>query len=356
MLGDVLSWWARQLLALIPPQFTASADRRGGLLISLESAAGAQHLQVISCRRHHQISLGQFPLDESGLRAARGALKRGARRGKAGVVVRAGAGSLLERDVVLPIAAEQEAERVVGYEMDRLTPFATEEVYWAATVERRDRARGQISVRLSLVPKTAVESLGSVLSRIGTRPTAIEATTNEGVTRRIALKQSVRRPSRRTLAMAVAGVAVLGFAAAIIPFITQSLALGTVERRIAALQPQISQVQTFRRQLASGSASADVIATERARIGSTLQVLATVTDLMPDDTVLSEFTLRQGKLGISGQSRAAARLIEALAADPLIRNPSFVAPVTRAPVASARGGQVETEQVDSFSIRAELNP
>jgi general secretion pathway protein L len=149
---------------------------------------------------------------------------------------------------------------------------------------------------------------------------------------------------------------VLGLAAAITPFITQSLALGTVERQIAALQPQIAQVQTFRRQLASGSASADVIATERARIGNTLQVLATVTDLMPDDTVLSEFTLRQGKLGISGQSHAAARLIPALAADPLIRNPAFVAPVTRAPAAAPRSGQVETEQVDSFSIRAELNP
>jgi len=95
-----------------------------------------------------------------------------------------------------------------------------------------------------------------------------------------------------------------------------------------------------------GVAGADVLTAERARIGDVLQVLAAVTDIVPDDSWLTELSLHQGKLGISGQSPAAARLIPALAADPAFRNPAFAAPVTRAPDGHA----------DLFVIRAELAP
>jgi general secretion pathway protein L len=77
-----------------------------------------------------------------------------------------------------------------------------------------------------------------------------------------------------------------------------------------------------------------------------LAVLAAVTDIVPDDTWLTELSLRQGRLSLGGQSPAAARLIPALAADPMFRNPAFAAPVTRAPDGHA----------DLFVIRAELAP
>ena len=110
------------------------------------------------------------------------------------------------------------------------------------------------------------------------------------------------------------------------------------------LQPQIAAVELLRRRIAGGSAGSSVIAAERARVGDALQVLATTTDLIPDDTVLSDLSLHQGKLSISGQSATAPRLIPALAADPTVGNPSFAAPVTR----TADG------KADTFVIRAEL--
>jgi general secretion pathway protein L len=121
-----------------------------------------------------------------------------------------------------------------------------------------------------------------------------------------------------------------------------------VEVSIAALQPRIAQIETLHRRVAAGSAGNDVIAAEHARVGDALQVLATVTvtQLLPDDTVLADLSLRQGKLSISGRSRAAPQLIPAMAAEPTLHNPSFAAPVTRTPDGKA----------DTFVIRAELNP
>ena len=72
--------------------------------------------------------------------------------------------------------------------------------------------------------------------------------------------------------------------------------------------------------------------------------IAAITDILPDDTWLTELTLRQRKLGMAGRSAGAARLIGLLSADPTIGDATFAAPVTRA----NQGG------VDAFSIRAEL--
>ena len=63
---------------------------------------------------------------------------------------------------------------------------------------------------------------------------------------------------------------------------------------------------------------------------------------MPDDSYLSDLTLRQGVLTISGQSPGAAKLIPAISSDPAFSAPAFAAPVTR----------IEGQNTDLFSIRA----
>ena len=71
-----------------------------------------------------------------------------------------------------------------------------------------------------------------------------------------------------------------------------------------------------------------------------------MTELLPDDTFLSDLSLRQRRLTIGGQSAAAAKLIPGLAADPMFRNPGFTAPVTRS----------DQLKKDVFSLRAEVAP
>ena len=86
------------------------------------------------------------------------------------------------------------------------------------------------------------------------------------------------------------------------------------------------------------------MARELERTGDPLQILATVTHILPDDTYLTDLSLRQRQLTIVGRSSSAPRLITGMSADPTIRNAAFAAPVTR----------VEGASVDMFSIRAEI--
>ena len=80
------------------------------------------------------------------------------------------------------------------------------------------------------------------------------------------------------------------------------------------------------------------------RTGDVLQTLAAVTRILPDDTYLTDFSLRERQMTLSGRSASAPRLITGLSADPAIRNTAFAAPVTR----------IEGATVDVFSIKAEV--
>ena len=338
---DVLQWWARQMGALLPQGLLPDASHGDALLVAMVGTSDPPQIHLSLRRRRRETPLGSFRLDEAGRRAAMAAIRQRAGR----VILRPDPAAVLERKVMLPLAAEHDVSRVLRYEMDRLTPFTAEQVFWSAIIERRDRAAGRLELHLSLLPKSLVQSVLAAIEAIGLKVSAIETSSRGGPPRSIDLvPPSLRR--RRILAFTWGVCAVLALIALASPFVTQSLARRTVEARIADLQPRIAQVEALRRRLAAGSAGNDVIATEHASTGDALQVLATVTELLPDDTVLADMSLRQGKLSISGRSRAAPQLIPAMAGDPTLHNPSFAAPVTRTPDGNA----------DTFVIRAELNP
>jgi len=263
------------------------------------------------------------------------------------VVLLVPASGVLERSVTLPLAAERDPAGVLAYEMDRLTPFRAEEVFWGWAAEARDRANGRLRLRLSLLPKASVQDVLSALERLRLRPEQIEASDHGGTVRTIplAVAATVRSGLQRVLPrLAAAACATMALAALAVPFVRQEIARAAVEARIGQLRPGVAEAEALRRRIAGSEAGADVIAAERARVGDPLRVLATVTGILPDDTYLTELQLRRGRLGLSGQSAAAARLIPALAAAPSLKNPTFVAPVTRA----ANG------QADVFSLAADL--
>lgn len=342
MLSEFLLWWGQHLRAALPASLTQSGGRQArGLVVVLGTAStGPASVDVLARRAGREDALGRFTLDPDGIAALR-AVKRAQ---EADAVLRLPPDMLLEQQVVLPIAAERDPERVLQYEMDRITPFAADELFWTWAIERRDRANGRLYVRLSLVPKARLAPLLQSLAAAGLRPAALEAATPDGPARRIALDRV--RPARwRAASLATAG-AVLAIAAAIIPFVTQSNANARIEARIAALRAQVDQVEALRRKIAGSAAGTDVFAEQRARVGDALGALATLTDVLPDDTVLNELSMRARSVSISGHSAAAARLIPALAAHPAIRNPAFAAPVTRHEAARGEG----------FSIRAEVVP
>lgn len=343
MLAEFFAWWWQHLTELVPEPLRRGTGPEARALVVQASTDGVLTLQ--RRRRGGDARIGSARLDEPGQGGLRAALN--GRPAGEPVVLRLPPGMLMERTVALPLAAERDPERVLGFDMDRLTPFTANEVYWGYAVENRDRARGRLTVRLSVVPRASVQDLTDMLTACGGRPSLLEAPA-AGAMRAIRLQHDQTAGRLGWLTPRIAGGALAALAALVVvtPFLRQSLEMDEAQGRLDELAPHMRVVDQLRRTITGAGAGGDAVASETRKIGDMLEALAAVTEILPDDSYLTEFTMRERKMTLSGMSASAPRLISALSADPRIRNPAFTAPVTTS----------DNGHKDVFSIRADLAP
>ena len=120
--------------------------------------------------------------DEAGLRKLGAILKT---RGGAGVlVVRLPRDWVLAKSLSLPLAALANLRQILGFELERESPFSASEVYWDYAVLRKDKARAQIDVALLVVPRKFVDPLLDAAKQAGLAPSALEVDAGGGAATR----------------------------------------------------------------------------------------------------------------------------------------------------------------------------
>ena len=331
---ELVSWWVAQLRDLVPSQLTAS-ERTDALVVEVRPH---DPLMVLTMRRKGR----EVPLGEADTVRLRKIL---ADRRPRRVLLRVSPGVVLERPLVLPSAAESELERAVAWEIDRISPFTSDEVAWTWLVDRRDRAAGRLHLTIAMLPRAGLALALETLGNAGVVPTAVLAPRGDAAPWLIPLSSTIGSPGiRRALLAMTVLCAVLAVATAALPFVVQEQALTRADAHVARLRPAIAEVDALRSRTTERAGGLDAVAAEAARVGQSLTMLSALTALLPDDTYLTALSLRQRVITMSGRSASATRLLPLLAADPSIRNGAFAAPVTR-----AEGGRF-----DVFSIRAEL--
>lgn len=341
MLNELYSWWSRQMADLAAPVLRRLDGGEPDALLLTAQPDRTSDLSIARRRKGRLDTLAGIPAETDAQKLSE---LINASRGRLPVILVLSAPPLI-RDFDLPIVALASLDRVVRYEMDRLTPFAVEDVFFAHRVVETDRTSSVVRLELVLVPKIWLRPLLDRLSRSAISPVALEAAGPDGVVRRIPiLRVDPIRQTREKLAWRLAVTACCAMAAAVValPVVRQSLALRAVEDRIDELRPQVEQVQALRRRIAEQSAESGRIAAARGQAGEALTILGVLTDTLPDDTWLTSLTLRRRHLVLEGRSNAANRLISAMASEGRLLNPSFAAPVVRA----EDGGEVFTIQAD----------
>jgi general secretion pathway protein L len=161
------------------------------------------------------------------------------------------------------------------------------------------------------------------------------------------MDQPRRISTTRVLRCAAATVfAALAVSAVAAPFIRQGHDLADLNREITAGRTAAAQAEQLRGDINRLTGAGTIIKSERAAAGDPLATLAALTGMLPDDTYLTELQQQEHKVTFGGRSAAASRLISAVAAGSQLRNPVFVAPVTR----------METAHTEVFTISAETVP
>jgi general secretion pathway protein L len=345
MLHDFFVWWLGQLRDLLPARLRRRSLSIADATVITPIGLPGQPVDAVAIgvrRNGKEAQTGQIVLGAAGVAPPR-------RDNGRPTVLRLRGSEVLGKTLSLPLAAERDLDQVLGFEMDRETPFKLEDIYWSHRVEGIDRQNGRISVRLLLIPRASLAALLGALRQHGLAPRRVEIADGPDAGALLPLDDSTGhpvRPHNRLLKPAAAAFALLALAAVAIPFLRQSMALGAIDRHLVAARVEAAEAEELRREIDRLSGSATLILTERDKAGRPLEVLAATTRVLPDDSYLTELELRQRKLTLSGRSAAAARLIAAFAGNSVFHNPAFAAPVTR----------IEALRSEIFTIIAEVAP
>ncbi len=339
MLAELGIWWVARMRELLAP--LAAQLLPENTLLLRQIRAGSGEFEALRRRRGATQSLGQFPADRDAPLLAK--LKD---LGEAPVLLLDG--TVLVRSITLPLAAEAGLATLLRYEMDRLTPFSIDDVFWSWRVVGRDRSTATMDVELMLLPRMSSAATLEALGTAGLPPHSIEAQLPNGSPCRLpvaAPDQAAAQRSRRYLRLSFAAAGILAIACLLTPLLRQSLALSEVETEMAALHDSVGEAQALQRRIAAANSGDEMLASAQSRASGALTALAALTHALPDDTFVTRLVMQQRRLTLEGQSKAATNLIAALSSEPHLQNPAFTAPVIR----SENGQEI-------FGLRAEFAP
>lgn len=342
-----LTWWGRELAAMVPARVREwFVERREEVRAGIEGG----ELVLAPAAPAEPVRIALAPDAAAARPAVAQALVR--EEEPPAVVLALPAARVLRRTLTLPMAAEENLRQVLGFELDRQTPFRAEQVYFDCRVQRRDPAARQLVAEFALVPRAAVDAELATLEAAGVPLEAIDAVDADGARLGFNLLPRERRAPRRRfwlkVNLALAAVALL----LLVGVMAQSVA--NREQALAALEAQTEKqradarsVATLRNTLKQAIDGASFLTERKGARPPTIDVMLDLTRRLPADTWLQRFSVNADQVQLQGQSREAAALITLLQASPYLEGPALQGAITP----DARTGK------EQFLIQAKLrNP
>ena len=259
---------------------------------------------------------------------------------------------VLRRTLELPMAAEENLRQVLGFELDRQTPFRAEQVYFDCRVQRRDLAARQLVAEFALVPRAAVDAELATLEAAGVPLEAMDGVDANGERFGFNLLPRERRAPRARfwlkVNLALAALALLLLGAVMAQSVAnRERALAALEARTDKAQVEARSVAALRNTLKQAIDGASFLTERKSARPPTIDVMLDLTRRLPADTWLQRFSVNADQVQLQGQSREAAALITLLQQSPYLEGPALQGAITP----DARTGK------EQFLIQAKLrNP
>jgi general secretion pathway protein L len=344
------AWWGSQLLACLPARWRAVlAERSESLLLERR----AEELVVWrekggSTGEYARIPRNLTPEEQTAaFRRLRAAIDDPMVR----AIYCIPAERVLSRRLSLPAAAQENLRQVLGFEMDRQTPFKADQVYFDARVLGHDTSGRNLQVELVLIPRGQLDQELATLPGAGSEVDGVDAWRAEpGAGRReINLLPPERRARRRDVRLPLN----LGLAAAALVLVVVNMdeslanraaAVDAMRMEVEAAQADAKQVAALKKTLADSIAGANFLAERKRKGPLTVALLDDLTRRLPTSTYLERLQIENKQVQLQGQAQEAAKLIALLGESPCLGNPGFQGQVQPDP----RTGK------ERFQITAEL--
>ena len=229
-----------------------------------------------------------------------------------------------------PEGVQDNIKQVVGYQLDRITPFSLDTAYFDAKVAKHDKANKMVVADIYVSPKTHIEQYLAKLRALGVPD--------------INVISAIASPTQLTKGLS--GTATTSAPASLWPFylfimaLIASLAtpilykerrLGQIDEAIARLQQKASAQIEVRDQLLAAEETLTFIGEKRKTAPVMLDVVEHLSAEIPPHTWVERLEINGNQVQIRGESEQALSLIDTLEISPYFGAVSFKSPVTRNP-------------------------
>lgn len=255
----------------------------------------------------------------------------------------------LRRRLSLPAAAADRLREVLGFEIDRQTPFSADEVYYDARLLGR-RGDGQIDAELIVVPRASLEhALDALGPSLRATLSGVDMADADGLPLGINLLPGAQRRHRRdprgawNLGLAVVALVALGAGLWQI-LANREAAADAFEIKAKAHSQQAQKVAAEKKQLVDMVEGLRFLQQTRSGRPSTVEVLDELTRRLPDSTYIEKVSIEGEHVLIIGLSSEAPRLIERLQSSKLWHSMNLTGALLPDP----------TKGKDRFTLAAEL--
>ncbi len=309
-----LSWWGEELRACLPLRWRERfrVSERSVLL-----RRDGDELVVEAMRERTVAELGRLAMDPpealpAAINELLGEDSRESRR-----VLLVDPQAVLRRTLHLPVAALENLSSVLGFELDRQTPFRADQVHYDSRVMPYPADARQVPVQLALVTRerlahelTVIDGLASTLSAVD----VVEADGSRAGFNFLPAEQRARRSYTFIWLMAGLATAVVFFLwLGMSQMITNRAdAVQRLQVEVDAQRDEARAVMRLRDELDAAAEGANFLAVEKANQPSMLLMLEELTRLLPDDTFVERLSASRGELTMAGQSEQAPQLVKLL--------------------------------------------
>jgi general secretion pathway protein L len=325
--GGFFAWWGRSLAAWLPRAWRSVLGfDRGRLLLGIDGDGLQLRLQDGDGLR----DLGRMPLpaelEVDGDDVLGAVLSPSVAELPRWLLLPAG--DCLRRRLVLPAAAAERLRDVVGFEIDRQTPFAAEDAAYDARLLSRRDGDGQLDVELVVVPRVVLDAQRNALGAQSRWLAGADVAGANGEPLGVNLLPPASRfaPSDpwRAWNLALAAVALLAIAAMLWQMLDNRRTAADAFAVVADRQANAARNVSVQRQrlvdLVQGQAFLDRSRSGRA---TAVEVLDELSRRLPDDTYLEKFAMEGDRIPLIGLSNQASALIGRLEGSKLWRAPAL---------------------------------
>lgn len=324
-LNTFVRWWGQGLLACLPRSVSELLLRS-----PVRTVLEVHDDQVLVLQEQHGKAqeVGHYALDSLRKNNVIGKTKS---KSAGQLVLRLPGQRGLTKTISLPLAAEANLRQVVGFEMDRLTPFSADKVYYAVHVLRRDLSAKRLQVVFIALPRAQVDELLKRLGTVGLFPDSVDVV---GGDPSINLLPPEKRPRKGRVAQHVREallVLFLGlvFALAMLPlWQKQHIINDELIPRVDAAQQQAEEIMALRTELENSLESSRFLLQKRQTTPLVIDVIDELTRILPDGTWVERLEIKDNEIQIRGQSSKAPTLIGLVEASDLFHNATFGSPIT----------------------------